>query len=73
MSRSGSHPAEAYVYDAFRTPRGRGKASGALHEVKPVSLVVGLLRELRRRAPGLDEERIDDVVLGTVSPPIGAE
>jgi acetyl-CoA C-acetyltransferase len=59
---------EAYVYDAIRTPRGRGKASGSLYEVKPVSLVVGLIDELRRRFPELDTNQIDDVVLGVVSP-----
>ncbi len=63
-----AHGAEAYVYEALRTPRGRGKPSGSLHGVKPVSLVVGLIDELRRRAPGLDPNRIDDVVLGVVSP-----
>ncbi|MGI5127192.1 acetyl-CoA C-acetyltransferase [Pseudonocardia sp. CA-107938] len=59
---------EAYVYDAIRTPRGRGKASGSLHEVKPVSLVIGLIDEIRRRFPDLDTNTIDDVVLGVVSP-----
>jgi acetyl-CoA C-acetyltransferase len=59
---------EAYVYDAIRTPRGRGKASGSLHEVKPVSLVIGLIDEIRRRFPDLDASTIDDVVLGVVSP-----
>jgi acetyl-CoA C-acetyltransferase len=59
---------EAYVYDAIRTPRGRGKASGSLHEVKPVSLVVELIGELRSRHPELDTNQIDDVVLGVVSP-----
>ncbi|WP_413806286.1 acetyl-CoA C-acetyltransferase [Streptomyces sp. OE57] len=59
---------EAYVYDAIRTPRGRGKADGALHGTKPVDLVVGLIHELRRRFPGLDPAAIDDVVLGVVSP-----
>jgi acetyl-CoA C-acetyltransferase len=59
---------EAYVYDAIRTPRGRGKASGSLYEVKPVSLVIGLIDELRRRYPDLDESTIDDVVLGVVTP-----
>ncbi|MDT7554357.1 MAG: acetyl-CoA C-acetyltransferase, partial [Pseudonocardiales bacterium] len=59
---------EAYVYDAIRTPRGRGKASGSLHEVKPVSLVVDLIGELRSRHPELDTNQIDDVVLGVVSP-----
>ncbi|MGH3614791.1 MAG: acetyl-CoA C-acetyltransferase [Pseudonocardia sp.] len=59
---------EAYLYDAIRTPRGRGKASGSLYEVKPVSLVVGLIDEIRRRFPELDPAIIDDVVLGVVSP-----
>jgi acetyl-CoA C-acetyltransferase len=59
---------EAFVYEAIRTPRGRGKKTGSLHTVKPVSLVVGLIDELRRRNPGLDTDRIDDLVLGVVSP-----
>src|ERR1700710_467902 len=59
---------EAFVYDAIRTPRGRGKASGSLHEVKPITLVVGLIDEIRRRFPELDPATIDDVVLGVVSP-----
>jgi len=59
---------EAYVYDAVRTPRGRGKVNGALHEVKPVNLVVGLIDELRRRFPTLDPARVDDIVLGCVTP-----
>ncbi|MFJ6748816.1 acetyl-CoA C-acetyltransferase [Streptomyces sp. NPDC091266] len=59
---------EAYVYDAIRTPRGRGKANGALHGTKPVDLVVGLIHELRSRFPDLDPAAIDDIVLGVVSP-----
>ncbi|MBC3189903.1 acetyl-CoA C-acetyltransferase [Pseudonocardia sp. C8] len=59
---------EAYIYDAIRTPRGRGKASGSLHEVKPISLVVGLIDELRKRNPELDPAVVDDLVLGVVSP-----
>jgi acetyl-CoA C-acetyltransferase len=59
---------EAYIYDAVRTPRGRGKASGSLHGVKPISLVAGLVDELRQRQPGLDTERLDDVILGVVTP-----
>jgi acetyl-CoA C-acetyltransferase len=58
---------EAYVYEALRTPRGRNKG-GSLHGTKPVDLVVGLLRELRSRFPGLDPAAIDDIVLGIVSP-----
>ncbi|HEU4337627.1 MAG TPA: acetyl-CoA C-acetyltransferase [Nocardioides sp.] len=60
--------AEAFVYDHLRTPRGRGKAVGSLHEVKPVDLVVGLLDELKTRNPTLDPARVDDVVLGVVTP-----
>ena len=61
-------PTEAFVYDAIRTPRGKGKKDGSLHEVKPVDLVVGLLDEVKERNPSLDPNRVDDVVLGVVSP-----
>src|SRR6476661_649792 len=60
--------AEAFVYDHIRTPRGKGKAAGSLHEVKPVDLIVGLLEEVQDRNPSLDPKRVDDVVLGVVSP-----
>jgi acetyl-CoA C-acetyltransferase len=59
---------QAFVYDAIRTPRGKGKKNGSLHEVKPVDLAVGLLDEIKVRNPGLDPNRVDDVVLGVVSP-----
>lgn len=59
---------EAFVYDAIRTPRGRGKKTGSLHEVKPVSLVTGLIDAIRDRNPDLDPEAIEDVVLGCVTP-----
>src|SRR5512133_3111702 len=59
---------EAYIYEAIRTPRGRGRPSGSLHEVKPITLVVGLIHEMRRRFPALDPATIDDVVLGVVTP-----
>ncbi|HEY2272022.1 MAG TPA: acetyl-CoA C-acetyltransferase [Jatrophihabitantaceae bacterium] len=59
---------EAFVYDAVRTPRGRGKNTGSLHGTKPISLVVGLLEELRKRNPDLDPSRVEDVILGCVSP-----
>ncbi|MGQ0624708.1 MAG: acetyl-CoA C-acetyltransferase [Sporichthyaceae bacterium] len=59
---------EAYVYDAIRTPRGRGKKTGSLHTVKPISLVVGLIDELRERYPNLEPNRIDDLILGCVTP-----
>ena len=60
-------PHDVYVYDAFRTPRGRGRG-GALHGVKPISLVVGLLHALQDRNPSLDPKRVDDLVLGVVGP-----
>ncbi|MFD3743286.1 acetyl-CoA C-acetyltransferase [Nocardia sp. NPDC058633] len=59
---------EAFIYEAIRTPRGRGKKNGALHGVKPLDLVVGLIDELKTRHPGLDPAAIDDIVLGVVSP-----
>jgi len=58
----------AYIYDAIRTPRGKGKKDGSLHTVKPVSLVVGLMKALEERNPGLDTAKIEDVVLGCVTP-----
>ncbi|NLG21279.1 MAG: acetyl-CoA C-acetyltransferase [Actinomycetales bacterium] len=57
----------AYIYDALRTPRGKNRG-GALHSVKPVDLVVGLLDALTPRNPGLDLAAVDDIVLGVVSP-----
>jgi acetyl-CoA C-acetyltransferase len=60
--------AEAFIYDAVRTPRGKGKKTGALHSVKPISLTTGLIDEVRRRNPGLDPAQVDDIVLGVVSP-----
>jgi acetyl-CoA C-acetyltransferase len=59
---------EAFVYDAIRTPRGKGKKDGSLHGTKPVDLVVGLIDAIQERNPNLDPNRIDDVVLGVVSP-----
>ncbi|MFE4379210.1 acetyl-CoA C-acetyltransferase [Streptomyces cyaneofuscatus] len=59
---------EAFVYDAIRTPRGRGKANGALRGTKPIDLVVGLIHEIQGRFPDLDPAAIDDIVLGVVSP-----
>jgi len=58
---------EAFIYEAIRTPRGKGK-NGALNEVKPLNLVTGLIEEMRSRHPNLDENMISDVVLGCVSP-----
>ncbi|WP_067823165.1 acetyl-CoA C-acetyltransferase [Nocardia inohanensis] len=59
---------EAYIYEAIRTPRGRGKKTGSLHTVKPIDLITGLIAEMRRRHPDLDESRISDLVLGVVTP-----
>src|SRR5512139_1299718 len=59
---------EALVYDAIRTPRGKGKSNGSLHTTKPVDLVVGLMHEMLIRNERLDPNRVDDVVLGCVSP-----
>jgi acetyl-CoA C-acetyltransferase len=58
---------EAFIYEAIRTPRGKGKR-GTLHATKPIDLVVGLIDELRTRHPDLDPAAIDDIVLGVVSP-----
>ena len=59
---------EALVFDAIRTPRGKGKSNGSLHSTKPVDLVVGLMHEMLGRNVDLDPNRVDDVVLGCVSP-----
>ena len=58
---------EAFVYDAIRTPRGKGKKDGSLYEVKPVNLLAGMLSELQRRND-FDTSKVDDVVMGVVSP-----
>jgi len=58
---------EAFVYDAIRTPRGRGKSSGSLHEVKPIRLLTTLMDELQRRHE-LDTSQVEDVVVGCVTP-----
>ena len=58
---------EAFVFDAIRTPRGKGKKDGSLYEVKPINLLAGVLSELQRRND-FDTARVDDVVMGVVSP-----
>ncbi len=58
---------DAFIYDAIRTPRGKGKAGGSLNEVKPIALVTGLLEALKNRHQ-LDTSKVDDLVLGCVSP-----
>ncbi len=58
---------EAYIFDAVRTPRGKGKSSGALHEITALSLATQVLQAIRDRN-NLDTSKVDDVVLGCVSP-----
>ncbi len=59
---------DALIFDAIRTPRGKGKSNGSLHTTKPVDLVVGLMHEMLVRNERLDPQRVDDVVLGCVTP-----
>ena len=59
---------EPLVFDAIRTPRGKGKVNGSLHATKPVDLVVGLMHEMLSRNADFDPHRVDDVVLGCVTP-----
>ncbi|MBX3611490.1 MAG: acetyl-CoA C-acetyltransferase [Hydrogenophaga sp.] len=58
---------EAYIFDAIRTPRGKGKKDGSLHEVKPIDLLAGTLESLHTRLK-FDTGAVDDVVMGVVSP-----
>lgn len=58
---------EAYIFDAIRTPRGRGKSDGSLHDVQPVQLLSTVLKSLKERN-NLDTSFIDDVIMGCVSP-----
>ncbi len=58
---------EAFVFDAIRTPRGRGKSSGSLHEVKPVKLLTTLMADMQQRH-NLDTSLVEDIVLGCVTP-----
>lgn len=60
-------PHDAYIYDAVRTPRGRGKADGSLHEIQPIDLLTTCLRALQTRN-NLDTSQVDDVVIGCVTP-----
>src|SRR5438046_2697387 len=58
---------DVYIYDAIRTPRGRGKNTGSLYEVTPVKLAEGLFKELEKRN-NLPTDRVDFVVMGCVTP-----
>ncbi|WP_428664256.1 acetyl-CoA C-acetyltransferase [Runella sp.] len=59
--------AEAFIYDAVRTPRGRGKSDGSLHDVQPVQLLTSVLKEIQQRNQ-LDTSYVDDVIMGCVTP-----
>ena len=58
---------DAYIYDAVRTPRGRGKKEGRLHGIRPVELVRQLIAAVLERNPGLPSEAVEDVILGCVT------
>src|SRR6056300_1073267 len=58
---------DVYIFDSVRTPRGKGKKDGSLHEVKPIDLGVTVLEALRERN-GFDPAQVDDIVMGVVSP-----
>ena len=58
---------DAYIFDAIRTPRGKGKKNGSLYEVAPIDLIANLLQELQQRHD-LDTSQVDDIVLGCVTP-----
>ena len=58
---------EAYIYDAVRTPRGRGKKDGRLHGIRPVELLCQLIKALLDRNPSLPPEVIEDVIVGCVT------
>jgi len=57
---------EAYIFDAVRTPRGRGKKDGSLHSVKPITLLTTVLHALQERN-SLDTAQVDDIVMGCVT------
>src|SRR5690242_5960046 len=65
--RGSSPMADAFIYDHVRTPRGRGKADGALHEVTALQLAAQSLAALKERN-GVEPGGVDDVVLGCVDP-----
>ncbi|MBM3542626.1 MAG: acetyl-CoA C-acyltransferase, partial [Alphaproteobacteria bacterium] len=59
--------AEAYIYDCVRTPRGKGRPDGALHEVPPIRLASHVLTRLKERNK-LSTDQVDDIVFGVVEP-----
>ena len=58
---------DAYIFDAVRTPRGKGKKNGSLHEVTALSLLTQQLESIRDRND-LDTSKVDDIIMGCVSP-----
>ncbi|HSF78959.1 MAG TPA: acetyl-CoA C-acyltransferase, partial [Steroidobacteraceae bacterium] len=58
---------DAYILDHVRSPRGKGRPDGALHEITPISLASQVLAALRDRS-GFDTGLLDDVILGCVTP-----
>ena len=58
---------DVFIYDHLRTPRGKGRPDGALHEIPPIQLVTQLLEETRDRN-GLDTAKVDDIIMGCVDP-----
>ena len=58
---------DAYIYDHVRSPRGRGRSNGSLHEVTPIDLASQVLRSLRDRNE-LDTSNVDDVIFGCTAP-----
>ncbi|MDL5477599.1 hypothetical protein, partial [Klebsiella pneumoniae] len=58
---------DSFIYDAVRTPRGKGKKDGSLHQMPPIQLLKNLYDALQSRNR-LDTSRVDDVVLGIVTP-----
>ncbi len=59
---------DAYIFDHVRTPRGKGKKDGSLHEVTPIRLATQMLEAIRDRNNGLDTREVEDVILGCVMP-----
>lgn len=59
---------EAFIYDAVRTPRGKGKPGGALHTIKPTTLLSSLIEAIMERNPGINPDHIGDIIAGCVTP-----
>jgi acetyl-CoA C-acetyltransferase len=67
LTHSNQTMSEAFIYDAVRTPRGRGKSDGSLHEVQPIQLLTSVLTAIKDRN-NLDTRLVDDVIMGCVTP-----